>query len=34
LIIPDDTFNAIGNGYLPDIPGLDLLPVAPCWSLL
>jgi putative multiple sugar transport system permease protein len=23
IIIPDDTFNAIGNGYIPDIPGLD-----------
>ena len=26
IIIPDDTFNAIGNGYIPDIPGLDFLP--------
>ena len=25
IIIPDDTFNAIGNGYIPDIPGPDLL---------
>ena len=24
-IIPDATFNAIGNGYIPDIPGLDFL---------
>jgi len=23
IIIPDATFNAIGNGYIPDIPGLD-----------
>lgn len=23
IVIPDDTFNAIGNGYIPDIPGLD-----------
>ncbi len=22
IIIPDETFNAIGNGYIPDIPGL------------
>lgn len=26
IIIPDETFNAIGNGFIPDIPGLDLLP--------
>ena len=26
IVIPDDTFNAIGNGYIPDIPGLDFLP--------
>jgi putative multiple sugar transport system permease protein len=26
IIIPNDTFNAIGNGYIPDIPGLDFLP--------
>ena len=26
IIIPDATFNAIGNGYVPDIPGLDFLP--------
>ncbi|NUM44609.1 MAG: sugar ABC transporter permease [Anaerolineales bacterium] len=26
IIIPDDTFNAIGNGYVPDIPGLTFLP--------
>ena len=25
IIIPDATFNAIGNGYIPDIPGLDFL---------
>ena len=26
IIIPNDTFNAIGNGYIPDIPGLTFLP--------
>ena len=26
IIIPDDTFNAIGNGFIPDFPGIDLLP--------
>jgi putative multiple sugar transport system permease protein len=26
IVIPNDTFNAIGNGYIPDIPGLDFLP--------
>ncbi len=26
IIIPDDAFNAIGNGYIPDIPGIGLLP--------
>ena len=26
IIIPDDAFNAIGNGYIPDIPGLAVLP--------
>ncbi len=26
IIIPDAAFNAIGNGYIPDIPGLALLP--------
>ncbi len=26
IIIPDTTFNAIGNGYIPDIPGLTFLP--------
>lgn len=26
IIIPDDTYNAIGNGYIPDIPGLTFLP--------
>lgn len=24
IIIPDDAFNAIGNGFIPDIPGIDL----------
>jgi putative multiple sugar transport system permease protein len=23
IIIPDETFNAIGNGFIPDIPGLE-----------
>jgi putative multiple sugar transport system permease protein len=26
IIIPDEAFNAIGNGYIPDIPALDFLP--------
>ena len=26
IIIPNDAFNAIGNGYIPDIPGLTILP--------
>ena len=26
IIIPDDTFNAIGNGNIPDFPGITLLP--------
>ncbi|HET9909191.1 MAG TPA: hypothetical protein VFQ23_21255 [Anaerolineales bacterium] len=26
IVIPDDAFNAIGNGYIPDIPGLEFLP--------
>lgn len=26
IIIPDETFNAIGNGFIPDIPGLQILP--------
>jgi putative multiple sugar transport system permease protein len=26
IIIPDAAFNAIGNGYIPDIPGVDFLP--------
>ena len=26
IIIPDAAFNAIGNGYIPDIPGLGILP--------
>jgi len=26
IIIPNDAFNAIGNGYIPDIPGLTFLP--------
>ncbi|MDX1418025.1 MAG: hypothetical protein R3293_27735 [Candidatus Promineifilaceae bacterium] len=26
IIIPDDNFNAIGNSFIPDIPGTELLP--------
>ncbi len=26
IIIPDDAFNAIGNGYIPDLPDLGFLP--------
>jgi putative multiple sugar transport system permease protein len=26
IIIPDATFNAIGNGFIPDIPGFDAIP--------
>jgi len=26
IIIPNDAFNAIGNGYIPDIPGIGFLP--------
>lgn len=26
IVIPDAIFNAIGNGYIPDIPGLTFLP--------
>jgi putative multiple sugar transport system permease protein len=26
IIIPNASFNAIGNGYIPDIPGLDFIP--------
>jgi len=26
IIIPNATFNAIGNGFIPDIPGLGILP--------
>lgn len=26
IVIPDAAFNAIGNGYIPDIPGLTFLP--------
>ena len=26
IIIPDETFNAISNGYVPDIPGIGFLP--------
>jgi len=34
IVIPNDTFNAIGNGYIPDIPGLDFLPGAHKLTLL
>lgn len=34
IIIPDDIFNAIGNGYIPDIPGLEFLPAAHKLTLL
>lgn len=26
IVISDDFFNAIGNGFIPDIPGLDFMP--------
>lgn len=26
IIIPEATFNAIGNGFIPDIPGINILP--------
>jgi len=26
IIIPNNTFNAIGNGYIPNIPGIKILP--------
>lgn len=26
IVIPNDAFNAIGNGYIPDIPGFNILP--------
>lgn len=26
IIIPDEAFNAIGNGFIPDIPGIGILP--------
>ena len=26
IIIPNDTFNAIGNGFIPDMKGIDFLP--------
>jgi putative multiple sugar transport system permease protein len=26
IIIPDQAFNAIGNGFIPDFPGIDILP--------
>jgi len=26
IVIPDEAFNAIGNGFIPDLPGIDILP--------
>jgi putative multiple sugar transport system permease protein len=26
IVIPNDTFNAIGNGFIPDIPNFEILP--------
>jgi putative multiple sugar transport system permease protein len=26
IVIPNETFNAIGNGFIPDIPNLEILP--------
>ena len=26
IVIPNDTFNAIGNGFIPEIPNLEILP--------
>ena len=26
IVIPNDAFNAIGNGFIPDIPNIDILP--------
>jgi putative multiple sugar transport system permease protein len=26
IVIPDDTFNAIGNGFIPDLPDIGILP--------
>ena len=34
IIIPNDVFNAIGNGYIPDIPGIGFLPGAHKLTLL
>ena len=34
IVIPNDSFNAIGNGYIPDLPGLDFLPGAHKLTLL
>lgn len=34
IIIPNDAFNAIGNGYIPDIPGLTFLPAVHKLTLL
>ncbi len=34
IIIPNRAFNAIGNGYIPDIPGLDFIPGGHTLTLL
>ncbi len=34
IVIPNDAFNAIGNGYIPDIPGLTIIPEMHNLSLL
>jgi putative multiple sugar transport system permease protein len=34
IIIPNDFFNAIGNGYIPDVPGLGILPDVHVLTLL
>lgn len=34
IIIPNDAFNAIGNGYIPDVPGINFLPSAHKLTLL
>lgn len=34
IIISDKIYNAIGNGFIPDIPGLDFLPVGHVLTIL
>jgi len=34
IIIENDTFNALGNGFIPDIPGLEFLPAVHKVTLL